>query len=140
MASSAAIRYTLDPTGNRTAVVEHDGRRVDYAYDELYRLIGETITIRRRSGNRTIDYTYDPVGNRLTRDDSAEGVTAYTYDDNDRLLTETLAGDDDHATSYDDNGNTLSKTSATDQVFYDWDFENRLVAADTDGDGTDDVE
>ena len=134
----SSYRYTLDPTGNRTRVVEHDGRKVDYAYDEIYRLVGESITDS-TAGNRNINYTYDPVGNRLTRNDSAEGVTAYTYDDNDRLLTE-VAGGVTTTYGYDDNGNTLSRTNATDQVFYDWDFENRLVAADTDGDGTDDVE
>ncbi len=60
-------------------MTEQDGRQVEYAYDELYRLIGETIfdpaSIRRRPTSRTIEYTYDSVGNRLARDDSAEGVT-----------------------------------------------------------------
>ncbi|MHB8954831.1 MAG: putative Ig domain-containing protein [Pirellulaceae bacterium] len=133
----SSYRYTLDPTGNRTRVVEHDGRAVDYSYDEIYRLIGESISDS-TAGNRSINYTYDPVGNRLSRDDSAEGATAYTYDENDRLLTE-VAGAVTTTYEYDDNGNTLSRTSATDQVFYDWDFENRLMAADTDGDGTNDV-
>ena len=133
----SSYRYTLDPTGNRTRVVEHDGRQVDYAYDTIYRLIGESITDS-AAGNRDFDYTYDPVGNRLSRNDSAEGVTAYTYDDNDRLLTE-VAGGVTTAYTYDDKGNTLSRTNATDKVFYDWDFENRLVAADTNGDGTNDV-
>jgi len=31
--------------------------------------------------DRTIAYTYDDVGNRLTRNDSAEGVTTYSYDE-----------------------------------------------------------
>jgi YD repeat-containing protein len=82
-------------------------------------------------GNRTIDYTYDAVGNRLTRNDSSEGLTTYTYDANDRLLTEDLAGRIARY-NYDANGNTLSRVaSATGQVFYHWDFENRLVGADT---------
>ena len=32
-----------------------------------------------------------------------------------------------------------SKASATDRIFYEWDSENRLIAADTDGDRTNDV-
>ena len=79
------------------------------------------------------------MGNRLTRNDSAEGLTQYTYDANDRLLTETLAGDVTQYT-YDNNGNMLSRDSATDRVFYNWDFKNRLISADTDGDGTIDVQ
>ncbi|MHB0960422.1 MAG: putative Ig domain-containing protein [Pirellulaceae bacterium] len=135
--SISSYRYTLAATGRRDSVLEADGRQVEYDYDALDRLTHEQITDA-VFGNRTIDYTYDPVGNRLTRDDTAEGVTDYTYDDNDRLLTETLAAEITQYT-YDGNGNTHSKISAADRVFYDWDFENRLIAADTDGDGTWDV-
>ncbi len=129
--------YTLGPTGRRDAVVEQDGRRVDYTYDALDRLTQESITDA-VFGDQTFDYTYDTVGNRLSRNDSANGLTEYTYDANDRLLTETLAGALTVYT-YDNNGNTLSRASATDQAFYSWDFENRLITADTDGDGTIDV-
>ena len=61
----SSYRYTLSPTGLRDAVVEDTGRRVDYGYDALDRLTSETITDA-SAGNRTITYTYDPVGNRLT--------------------------------------------------------------------------
>src|SRR5262249_33208465 len=109
--------------------VEDTGRRVDYTYDLLDRLIEEAITDP-AAGNRTIDYTYDPVGNRLARDDTAEGRNVSTYDANDRLLTETLAGQVTRYT-YDANGTTLSRfTSAVDQALYEWDPVNRLVHAD----------
>ena len=134
----SSYRYTLDAVGNRTKVVEDTGRTVDYAYDNLYRLLGESITDS-AAGDRTIGYGYDPVGNRLTRDDSIEGLTTYEYDANDRLLLETLAGDETRYT-YDANGNTLTKTSPTEEVLYKWDFENRLVAVDTDADGTNDIQ
>src|SRR5262249_9010675 len=80
---------------------------------------------------------YDPVGNRLARDDLVEGRTAYAYDDNDRLLTETLGSQTTQYT-YDANGNTLSRfTSAVDQALYDWDLENPLIGAQvTDASGT----
>ncbi len=75
----------------------------------------------------------------MQRNDSQEGLTVYSYDDNDRLLSEVK---DPVVTTYtyDNNGNTLSKTNADGQVFYNWDFENRLIGADTDGDGTANVE
>jgi RHS repeat-associated protein len=129
--------YTLSATGHRISVLEQDGRRVDYTYDGLDRLTREAITDA-VFGNQTFEYTYDSVGNRLSRNDSAAGLTEYTYDANDRLLTEALAGDVTRFT-YDNNGNTLSRESATDHVLYEWDFENRLIAADTDGDGAEDV-
>jgi RHS repeat-associated protein len=132
----SSYRYALDPTGNRTAVVEDTGRRVDYTYDALFRLTDEKITDS-VNGNRDISYVYDPVGNRLIRKDSVEGETDYAYDANDRLLTETLAGIVTQYT-YDDNGNTLSKIKdATDQAFYHWNAENQLIVADvTDTSGT----
>ena len=135
----SSYRYTLDPAGNRTAVDEHDGRRVEYDYDEIYRLVEERIFDPGDNVvDRTISYLYDDVGNRQSRADSSEGTTTYNYDDNDRLLDETL---DSIVTAYtyDDNGNTLSKQSPADTVFYHWDFENRLVGVDTDGDGSIDV-
>jgi RHS repeat-associated protein len=125
----SSYRYILGPTGRRDAVVENDGRRVDYGYDALDRLTREAI-VHAALGNRTINYTYDPVGNRKTRNDSVEGLTTSTYDNNDRLLTETLAGQVTQYT-YDDNGNTLSKfTSISDRAVYTWDSRNRLVTAD----------
>ncbi|WP_182865476.1 putative Ig domain-containing protein [Rhodopirellula sp. JC639] len=134
-----SFAYELDEIGNRIAVDEHDGRRVEYDYDELDRLINETIyDPGEATPSRTFDYIYDIVGNRLERDDSDEGVTSYTYDDNDQLLTELLAGDETRY-DYDANGNTIAKHTATESVFYKWDPENRLIAADTDGDGADDV-
>jgi RHS repeat-associated protein len=124
----ASYRYTLAATGLRDAVVEDTGRRVSYQYDLLDRLIDEGITDA-VNGDRTIRYTYDPVGNRTSRADSAEGTTTYDYDANDRLLTETLGGVET-TYEYDANGNTTSRfTSATDQALYDWDAENRLIGA-----------
>ena len=67
--------YTLNDVGHRVAVQEADGREVAYEYDTLYRLTKEII------GERTIAYTYDRVGNRLTRDDSVEGLTSYRGSD-----------------------------------------------------------
>ncbi len=131
--------YALDSAGNRTSVTEHDGRRVEYAYDALDRLTQERIfNPGATQASRTLGYVYDPVGNRLRRDDSMEGVTTYAYDDNDRLLTETM-GAATTTYGYDHNGNTISKTGAGPAVTYGWNAENRLIGADTDGNGAQDL-
>ena len=135
----SSFLYELDAEGNRTQVTEHDGRIVKYSYDDLDRLEKEEIfDPGATEATRTIEYIYDEVGNRLSRVDSAEGTTIYTYDNNDRLETETTNG---VATTYtsDDSGNTISKTTGDETVTYEWDAENRLIGADTDGDGTVDV-
>jgi RHS repeat-associated protein len=136
----SSYKYTLAKTGRRDAVTEDTGRKVQYQYDALDRLIEEFITEADGTTTRKIDYTYDPVGNRKTMVDTAQGETDYTYDNNDRLLTETLAGVQTKYT-YDNNGNTLTKfTSAVDQAIYEWDAQNRMVGATvTDSTGTSNI-
>src|SRR5262249_39169888 len=135
----SSYAYTLAKTGRRDSVLEDTGRKVQYQYDALDRLIEEFIT-EADSSTRKIDYTYDPAGNRPTLVDTAQGETDYTYDANDRLLTETTGGVVTQYT-YDNNGNTLSKfTSAVDQALYDWDAQNRMVGAHvTDSTGTSNI-
>ncbi|OKH29945.1 hypothetical protein NIES2119_31740 [[Phormidium ambiguum] IAM M-71] len=84
------------------------------------------------AGNRIIEYTYDKVGNRLTKNDSVEGITTYTYDDNDCLLMEQLKQNGVVVQTieyrYDDNGNLISQIkNGVEEVSYTWDKENRLI-------------
>src|SRR5262249_24939928 len=68
----SSCTYTLGLTGRRDAVLEDTGRRVEYTYDAVDRLTREQITDA-AFGDLTIDYSYDAVGNRLTRNDSGPG-------------------------------------------------------------------
>ncbi len=120
----SSYAYTLGPVGNRTRVVENTGRTVDYTYDATYKLTEERISDP-GIGLRVIGYTYDGVGNRLTKMDNGI-LTAYTYDVNNRLLNEGSI-----AYTYDANGNTLSKTDGGSTTIYAYDFENRLISAQT---------
>ncbi len=120
----SSYSYTLGPAGNRVRVVENTGRTVDYTYDDLYRLVREDIADA-VLGDETVSYTYDPVGNRLTKEDSVS-TTNYNYDENDRLLTEGF-----NTYIYDANGNTISKSDGMDTTVYGYDYENRLIEAQT---------
>jgi RHS repeat-associated protein len=116
-ATLANYAYTLGAAGNRLSVNEADGRTVNYTYDALYRLTGETIsndTI--AANNGSINYTYDAVGNRLNRASTVGAIpaTTSTYDANDRLITDT----------YDPNGNTTASNGNA----YQYDSENRLTS------------
>ena len=107
--------YTLDPTGRRLSATERSGRSVTYAYDEIYRLINESITgDANPAANGTITYGYDAVGNRQSRTSNIAAVPSQTfnYDANDRLSVDT----------YDANGNTLTSSGST----FTYDFENRI--------------
>jgi len=114
--------YTLEPSGNRKKVVESNGRIVDYTYDDTYKLTKENITDS-INGNKVIEYTYDGVGNRLTKTEDGT-LTNYTYDSNDRLLTE-----GENTYTYDSNGNTLSKVNSDESVTYSYNLENKLIKA-----------
>ena len=112
----ARYSYTLGPTGNRTQVQELGGRTVQYAYDDLYRLVKETISgAVQPNQNGEIGYGYDLVGNRLQRTSTVAGIAnqSFTYDANDRLNTE----------SYDANSSTIGSDGKT----YGYDFENHLT-------------
>ena len=48
-------------------MTEFGGRPSNYTYDELYRLTREAVTGDPAAKNGTVDYTFDAVGNRLSR-------------------------------------------------------------------------
>ncbi|HKG98482.1 MAG TPA: RHS repeat-associated core domain-containing protein, partial [Pyrinomonadaceae bacterium] len=111
--------YTLDKTGRRLSVTELGGRSFSYTYDDTYRLTREVLAgSPDPSKNGTVDYSYDAVGNRLSRTSNLPGIPSATsgYDANDRRLDE----------SSDSNGNARSIAGRS----YAYDFENRIRSAD----------
>jgi len=116
----SSFAYTLGSIGNRVRVVENTGRMVEYRYDDVSRLVEEVITDPATAVSLTT-YSYDPVGNRLTKTNGL-GTVTYVYDADDRLLV-----DGGVTSTYDDKGNTLSKTSGTETTTYGYDDENSLV-------------
>jgi RHS repeat-associated protein len=113
----ASYAYTLGAAGHRLSVTEQSGRTVQYTYDDLYRLTQENITgVPDAAQNGVVDYTFDPVGNRLARTSTLAAIPSQTstYDANDRLASET----------YDNNGNTIISNGKT----YNFDWENHLTS------------
>ena len=121
--------YTLDAASlsacSAQAGVEEEpsGRVVDYVYDATNLLLKERITSADGSTS-VISYTYDKVGNRLTKTENGF-TTTYVYDANNRLRKE-----DDITYSYDD-GNLIEKQSAEEQIVYQYDYDNHLIRAET---------
>jgi RHS repeat-associated protein len=110
----ASYAYTRQPTGAPSSVAELSGRSVQWSYDELWRLTSESISAAPVAG--TVGYTYDPIGNRLTRSSTVPGIAGQTnaYDDDDRLL----------ADGYDANGNTISDGGRAIR----YDSQDRMIA------------
>src|SRR5438270_2617860 len=121
-------KYHQTGAGQRTWVEEFDKRTAWYTYDSLGRLKTEAVTGSIQDGtNGIVTYTYDNVGNRLTRTSSLTGILnqAFGYDANDRV----------NGDQYDANGNTRNapvsqpSTLNSQQLLGtdDYDSENRLT-------------
>ena len=128
--------YTLDNAGNRTGVTETqllpngttDTRTVVYRYDNLYRLLSETISGDSQGGNGTISYTYDLAGNRMSRTSNVAGVSTVidTYNANDELTSE-VSGGVTTTYQYDSNGNMIETSNGTTTTTFTYDSQNRLI-------------
>jgi RHS repeat-associated protein len=128
----ASYDYKVDDAGNREEVIDHNGRKVEYEYDELNRVTEEKITnpFDASEDGRTVTYTYDAVGNRLSKDDSLVGLMTYVYENN--LLVQETQGDRETIYDYDNNGNLTSRlANNTEETIYTWDDENRLIGVET---------
>ena len=135
-------RSTVEVFDGASSAIEVDGqlqlanpvRSTDYGYDELQRLVSETLSVRASTEVREIAYVYDAVGNRTRRTvtiGASTLATDYTFDANDRLSTETSTDALGNATTssyaWDQNGNLESKSTPSGVTLYGWDSENRLI-------------
>lgn len=103
-------------TSNYSGVYPERSRR-----DAIYQL-----TQVLQGANATENYSYDPVGNRL----SSLGVSPYSYNSSNELTSTPTA-----TYGYDLNGNAVTKNDSTGITTYAWDFENRLTSVTLPGSG-----
>ena len=62
----ARYQYTVNAVGDRTGVIFSDGSLVEYEYDNLRQLIGETHKDNLAVITYAMQYSYDAVGNRIS--------------------------------------------------------------------------
>ncbi len=121
----SSFGYQYDNANNRTGVLEANNDHVTWAYDAANQLRNEA-----RSGvlaPYNITHTWDPVGNRLYKDDLVTGHTTSTYDAANQLQT---SQDSTGTTTFtfDLTGNQQLEQSPTGLITTNvWDMENRLV-------------
>ena len=109
------IAYESNDLNNRTSRTEN-GTRLQYTYDDLSRLDLVEKTLPAPTVVQE-DYSYDPVGNRLT----AFGVPGlWSYNERNELTSYNGIN-----FTYDLNGNQLTRSGTPNRV-YSWDVENRL--------------
>src|SRR5579883_3407205 len=114
--------YTVYNAGNRTAKTDQrTAVATSYRYDNIYQLLSAM-----QGATTTENYTYDPVGNRLS-DLTTSGWSNNTSNE--------LTSRPGVSYTFDNNGNTLTKADSTGTTTYTWDFENRLTSATLPGAG-----
>ncbi len=121
--SAKVFQFGYDDASRRTSLAFPNGVSTSYAYDTLSRLTSlgalEGTTVVADS-----DYTYDDVGNRLTKTQPGNAET-YAYDSLGRLTDATRNGSATEHYTYDAVGNRLSSLT---QPTWTYDNDNRLQA------------
>lgn len=136
-------RFRYDRVGNLSALI--DAKKAgeppgpgttQYKYDGLNRVITE---IYPDAAPNTRRFTYDAVGNVLSRLDQKQQLTAYEYDDLYFLRRRDYAGSDpdDHFTDYDLSGRLLSADRDGWVVTFAYDAANRIVRTTQNGKAVD---
>ncbi len=113
---NSGYAYQRGPTGNLTGAVELSNRTVNWGYNGVYQLTGETITGDPSKNNGSVGYGLDPVGNRLTESSSLPDIPSgsWGYNPDDEVSSE----------SYDQNGNVIASGGKT----FSYDSENHLMS------------
>jgi RHS repeat-associated protein len=114
---------SFNEVDNMVTMTELDGTLVTYTYDDTDQLLSEA---RSKGGQSSlISYSYDLLGNRLTK--NADGViTTYTYGAGNVLESE-VTGSAVTNYSYDGNGNLTLRDVEGALTTYTWDDEDRLI-------------
>lgn len=148
---SKVVTYTYDNANRIATVTDWDNRVTSYSYDTSGRMGSFTLpngvvtTYGYDNANRVtdidhvkapttiaaLDYTFDKVGNRLTRTNSG-GVESYAYDELYRITNVTYPGNQLETYTYDATGNRTAKTAFSKTTDYTYDNADQLLNA---GDG-----
>ena len=122
--------YTLDATGNPTAIEHGDGTTDMFSYDHFDQLLKacfDTITCD-ETATDFIKWTYDATGNR-TRETRPAGTTDYAYNAAGQLTKTTAPNGTTTGYGYSANGMRTSMGAET----YAYNFAGRLTSSTADG-------
>lgn len=118
-----SLQYKYDDVGNVVRLVNNTITE-RYFYDWLDRLTSASGPWGSNGATQTISYTYDAVGNRLTKNEGSTS-TSYTYDSGAyNKLTSNTTGSYTWNYVYDANGNIAWKTRSDNQVKYQYSFNS----------------
>ncbi len=119
--------FEHDNVGNIEKLTLNGSEVTDYSYDPAYRLLSANSNI----NSHDFSYTYDDVGNRLTK--TANGNTKhFIYGNGNRLnqvRQNSTSGALVYSFAYDDNGSMTDKYGASGQPLLHVDYDQRRLAS-----------
>lgn len=115
------ISYDYNAAGDRVNSLESSGDTVDWDYDTARQLIHER---RVGTGAYNITHTYDPVGNRLVKNESGSRTT-YAYDNANQLMT-AVAPSGMTTFTFDMAGNQQLESTPAGVTTNIWNYENQM--------------
>jgi RHS repeat-associated protein len=126
------IAYAYDANGNITKIVEHASttaaRTVDYAYDDLNRLISASSSNVTSGSNYSQTYSYNAIGNLLS---GPAGTYSYAHASSSYANPHaplSLTSTSTVVFAYDNSGNLTGSTIGTSTIAsYTWDYRNRMT-------------
>jgi RHS repeat-associated protein len=139
---SKVLDFDYDPEGNLTDVELPNGVVTTNKYDDTGRL-AETTSEKGETALESLDYEYDPFGNRIGQVDRLAQETTYEYDALNRLIEFDPPGEGSTSYDYDAAGNRVKAgattygfnnlnqlTSSSNGATYDYDNAGRLIEVD----------
>jgi RHS repeat-associated protein len=121
--------YEYNRNGSRHRVIYPDGTTETYHYDRKNQITSLVNAKSDQSIISSYQYTYDPVGNQLSKAEG-KGTTTYTYDSLNRLSTVSEPDGKVTTYTYDGAGNRkaekVEKGLAGAVIFYAYNDQNRL--------------
>ena len=124
MGTLGSYVYTLDNAGNRQGVTEADGSSITWGMDDAYHLLSETR--KNSAGQQTsqVNFTYDPMGNRQTKQvvGQTTSTTNFSYNALDQL---TDAGSTHY--TYDGRGNLTQMTASGQNINYSFNAADQMT-------------
>ena len=137
-----ALDFAYDPEGDLTKVDLPNGVVTTQEFDNAGRL-AETTSAKGEAALESLEYEYDPSGNRIGQVDRLSQETSYEYDALNRLIGFDPPGEGSTAYDYDPAGNRIEAgatsyefndlnqlTSASNGTTYDYDDAGRLIEVD----------
>jgi len=125
-----SFTFTLDAEGNISQVLNADGTKFVYTYDQRHRVTNGTLKDSGNNNLRTFGYTYDAANNltaktRTITSPASSDSWVYGYDNANEQTSVTMNGGTPETRTYDAWGRMATRTQGTSSATYSYRYGGR---------------